>query len=179
MYFVIQVETGKENKVIQEMNERISDAFPYEAFTPKRELSKKIKDKIVKVLRPYFPGYIFVETEDGKELYRQLLYVPSFTKLLGKSSIADEFIPLNPEEERTLDILCNKHMERVTRLSQVAVKEGMKIQILDGPLIGYEGIIKKVNLHKRTVVIPISIGGRPGEIELGIDIVSESLNQDN
>ena len=66
-------------------------------------------------------------------------------------------------------------MDRVTRLSTVKIKEGMKIQILDGPLKGNESIIKKVNLHKKTVTINLPIAGRENLIDVGIDIVSEMI----
>ena len=138
-----------------------------------RITSPTIHKEWKEVEKAYFPGYIFVETDDPKELFKQLSYVPSFTKLLGRAGYTDFFLPLSKEEERVLDILCSKHSDRVTKLSSVMIKEGMKIQVLDGPLIGLETTIKKVNLHKRTVTIPVNIAGRPGEVELGIDIVSE------
>lgn len=176
MYFVIQVQTGKENKTIKEMEERISDYFRYEVFTPKYTMLKKYKGEWKEIIKPYFPGYIFVETEDPKELFKQLSYVPSFTKLLGREGLTDNFLSLNEQETRTLDILCSKHQDRVTKLSSVVIKEGMKIQVLSGPLLGQESYIKKINLHKRTVTIPISIAGRSADIQVGIDIVGEMIN---
>ena len=49
----------------------------------------------------------------------------------------------------------------------------MRIKVLQGPLFGLEGLIKKVNLHKRLVTISFPLGGRPVEANVSIDIVSE------
>lgn len=178
MYYVIQTQTGKEQKTIEEINDRVNTSFAYEAFMPLFVQLKKIKGEWKEVVKPYFPGYIFVEVDKEayvKEIFKQLTYVPSFTKLLGRQGLSDIFEPLNDIEERTINILCSKHMDRVTKLSSVQVKEGMKIQVLDGPLLGQESIIRKVNLHKRTVTISISVGGRENLVDLGIDIVSEMI----
>ena len=72
MYYVIQVQTGKENKTISEMNERISETFTYEAFTPKYRFMRKFKESWREIEKAYFPGYVFVETDDPKELFKQL-----------------------------------------------------------------------------------------------------------
>ena len=72
MYYVIQVETGKENKTIKEMNERLSSAFSVEAFTPLYEANKKMHGEYIRVTKPYFPGYVFVETDNPQELFKCL-----------------------------------------------------------------------------------------------------------
>ena len=47
----------------------------------------------------------------------------------------------------------------------------MKVRVLRGQLFGLEGLIKKVNLHKRQIVITFPFGGKSIEATVGIDIV--------
>jgi transcriptional antiterminator NusG len=62
-------------------------------------------------------------------------------------------------------------------ISHIEVKEGEMIRVLDGPLLGLETQIKKVNLHKRTVTIEFMLCGRLVEANVGIDFVTNIINK--
>ena len=57
------------------------------------------------------------------------------------------------------------------------VKEGEMIRVLDGPLMGLETQIKKVNLHKRTVLVEFMMCGRLVTAPIGINIITNIINK--
>ena len=74
-------------------------------------------------------------------------------------------------------VLYNKDSDRVTEISNIEVKEGQMIRVLDGPLQGIETKIKRVNLHKRLVYIEFVICGRLVEVPISIKIITDVINK--
>lgn len=66
-----------------------------------------------------------------------------FQKLLGREEETENFVPLDKDETRMIDILYNASRNRTTKISNIEVKEGQTIRVLDGPLMGLETQIKK------------------------------------
>ena len=124
-----------------------------------------------------FPGYIFVETNDVQRLFKQLYFTPGFQKLLGREADTDNFVPLDKDESRMIDILYSANNNRITEISNIEVREGEMIRVLDGPLAGLETQIKKVDLHKRTVTVEYMLCGRLVTSKVGINIVTNIINK--
>ena len=177
MYYVIQVKTGKEQKAIDDINKNRPDEESFDVFAPYRKIIKKFKGVEKECIERCFPGYIFVETDNVKELFRQLYFTPGFQKLLGREEGTDNFVPLDQDESRMVDILYNKNNNRITEISNIEVKEGETIRVLDGPLMGLETKIKKVNLHKRNVTIEYMMCGRLVSSNVGINIITNIINK--
>lgn len=178
MYYVIQVKTGKEQKAIEDIMKNNHSSDPsFDVFAPYREGYRKYKGEQKLVLERCFPGYIFVETSDIKQLFIDLYWTPGFTKLLGREADTNNFVPLNEDESRMIDILYSKNNDRVTKISNIEVKEGQIIKVIDGPLAGLETKIKKVNLHKRVVAIEHVFCNRLVTSEVGINIITDIINK--
>lgn len=179
MYYVIQVKTGKEQQAIEDiMKYKSGDAF-FDVFAPYRKVIRKYKGVEKEVIERCFPGYVFVETDDAKKLFFDLYWVPGFTRLLGRESDTYNFVPLDKDESRMIDILYASENNRITEISNIEVREGEEIRVLDGPLslLGVQGKIKKVNLHKRTVTIEYTLFKRAVTSEVGINIITNIINK--
>ena len=172
MYYVINVKTGHEDKIIESIRNTAHGDY-FEVFSPARKSLRKYGDKYREVTERCFPGYLFVETSKPKELFFDLYWIDEYTKLLGREGITYNFVPLNEEESRMIDILYNKYNNRTTEISDITVEPGQKIKVLDGPLDGIEGTIKKVNLHKREVLIEFPFCNRKAEAKLAINIITK------
>lgn len=177
MYYVIQVKTGKEQKAIEDILKNRPDDPDFDVFAPFRRSQRKFHGEWKEVIERCFPGYIFVETNNVQELFRQLYFTPGFTRLLGREADTENFVPLDADESRMIDILYNKESDRITEISNIEVKEGEMIRVLDGPLAGLETQIKKVNLHKRTVTVEMSFCKRLVEVKVGINIITNIINK--
>ena len=175
MYYVIHVQTGKEDQVIDEIKRYKDHEASFEVFTPLMKQMRKYKNEWKEVTIKCFPGYIFVETEDIKQLFKDLVYIEGYTRLLGKERGSDGlYLPLSEEESRVIDILYNAESDRTTEISDIVVDEGDKIRVVAGPLMGCEGLIVKKKLHKRLVRIRISFAGRAVETDVGINFIAKT-----
>lgn len=173
MYYVIQVQTSKENKTIEEIKRHLSDDVLIDVFSPLFTQRKHIKGKWVDIEKPAFPGYIFLETNNVQEAFRQLYYVEGFARLLGRESNSENFLPLNKFESRMVEVLYGKETNHTLGISKVQLEQGNKVKVLGGQLFGLEGLIKKVNLHKRQITITFPFNGKAIEAIVGIDIVEK------
>lgn len=177
MYYVVQVKTGKEQQAIEDILKNKPDDPNFDVFAPYRKTLRKFKGQMKEVTERCFPGYVFVETDDVQGLFIQLYWTPGYTRLLGREADTYNFVPLDKDESRMIDILYARNNDRITEISNIEVKEGEKIRVLDGPLMGLETQIKKVNLHKRTVTIEYMMCGRLVTSNVGINIVTNIINK--
>ena len=177
MYYVIQVKTGKEQQAIEDILKNKPDDASFDVFAPYRKSLRKYKGVMREVVERCFPGYIFVETNDVQRLFKQLYFTPGFQKILGREGDTDNFVPLDKDESRMIDILYSASSNRITEISNIEVREGEMIRVLDGPLAGLETQIKKVDLHKRTVTVEYMMCGRLVTSNVGINIVTNIINK--
>ena len=177
MYYVIQVKTGKEQKAIQDILKNKPDDPTFDVFAPHRKALRKFKGEMKEVIERCFPGYVFVNTNDAEALFKQLYFTPGFTKLLGREADTNNFVPLDKDESRMIDILYSENNDHITEISNIEVKEGQTIKVISGPLLGLETQIKKVNLHKRTVTVEFMMCGRLVESPIGINIITDIINK--
>ena len=177
MYYVIQVKTGKEQQAIEDILKNKPDEATFDVFAPYRKSLRKFKGVMREVVERCFPGYVFVETNDAQRLFRQLYFTPGFQRLLGREEGTENFVPLDKDESRMVDILYSRNNNRITEISNIEVKEGEMIRVLDGPLMGLKTQIKKVNLHKRTVTIEYMLCGRLVTSNIAINIVTNIINK--
>lgn len=173
MYYVVQVQTGKENKIINEIKRHMSDDILSDVFSPLYAQRKHIKGQWVDINKPAFPGYIFLETNNIQEVFHQLYYVEGFAKLLGRESNSENFLPLNDSESKMVEVLYGKNSNHTLGISEINFEENNKIRVLSGQLFGLEGLIKKINLHKREVIITFPFAGKSIEAKVGIDVIQK------
>ena len=173
MYYVIQVQTGQEKKIIEDMKRHMKDVSYFDVFSPSRKTLRKYQGEFKEVNERCFPGYVFVETDDVKKLFFDLYWVPGYTRILGREGLTYHFVPLNEEESRMIDILYNASSNRVTPISNIEVKEGDEIMIVDGPLLGVRSKIVKVNLHKRYALVELNLFSQRILTKVGINIITK------
>ena len=177
MYYVVQVKTGKEQQAIDDIMKNKPDDPSFEVFSPHRKTIRRYKGVDKEVIERCFPGYVFVSTDDVQGLFIQLYWTPGYTRLLGREADTYNFVPLDKDEARMIDILYSKNSNRITEISNIEVKEGEMIRVLDGPLMGLETKILKVNLHKRKVTVAHTFCGRYVTSDISINIVTNIINK--
>ena len=173
MYYVIQVKTGQEQKTIDDIKRHMKDVSYFDVFSPSRKALRKYKGEFKEVTERCFPGYIFVETENVEKLFFDLYWVPGFTRILGREGLTYHFASINEEESRMIDILYNASSNRVTPISDIEVKEGDEIMIIEGPLMGVKSRIVKVNLHKRYALVELNLFSQRILTKVGINIITK------
>ena len=175
VYYVIQVAPGKEEETERFIGERVSQEWYFSCFHPVRHVRKKFrgmwKDRQEKLL----PGYVFIESENARELYMDLKNIPMMTKLWGWEG---EFITALTEQEADwLEKIASVDRDgKITgevNLSLVEVGENDEVKILSGPLKDMVGMVRKINMHKRIAEVEVVFMGRKIVLHLGIEIVEK------
>jgi transcriptional antiterminator NusG len=167
MWYVIWVETGKEHKIRTILETQIPSDTYERIVIPEKLIRKKIKGEWQDVQSRLFPGYLFVVAEDIMPFACALKDVPEFTKMLKED---EEIAPIYPDEEAVLKRLVDKNE---TVGMSTGIIENDKVQILEGPLVGMEGIVKKINRHKRTAVLQMELFDRSMQVEVGLEITEK------
>ena len=78
---------------------------------------------------------------------------------------------LYPHERQFIERFVNK--DKIIDAS-IGFIEGDLIRIIEGPLIGNESLIKKINRHKRTALVEITLFGEIQSIELSCEIIAKT-----
>lgn len=170
-WYVFFVRTGREQKVEQFLRERL-DIDMFMPFVPLQECLFKINGTVKKELKPLFPSYVFIESEISSQEFikrtRTLIYASRDIICILRYS--DTEIVMRESEKQVLLSLCNDdHCIE----SSSGIKEGNRIHITDGPLKGWESIVKKVNRHKRQAWIEIEFMGSIRLVSVSLEIVDK------
>lgn len=167
MWYVIQTSTGKEEKIKQECEQRISKDVLSRCVLPMYEEKTRYKGQWHIQKKKLFPGYLFLISDDLDELHEQLKKVDAMTKLLGTG---DDVIPLTQNE---IDFLIRfAGDEELVKMSE-GIIVGDKVTILSGPLKGMESTIQKIDRHKRKAWLNLEMFGRMQLVEVGVEIVKK------
>ena len=140
-WYAIFVETGREEEV-QKFIELLFPGEEIRTLVPKRKLIERKQGKTYETIKNLIPGYVLTQTKMSVELYYGLKALPAVYRVLKDDS---EPIPIEKEE---MDMILNLTRDgEVIELSDI-YKEGNHIRVLNGPLMGMEGIIEKFD-HRR------------------------------
>ena len=170
------IKTGYEEKVINEINGtwKMNEMKP---FIPLYDMPFKRYGIITIEKRRFFPGYIIIESEmpgvkfviETRDLIERSRNM--FRILKYGDDYQDSSYEMNEEERSILLKLFNAN--HCVEISKGYYDEGNNIVITEGPFMGHEGCIKKVNRHKMEAVINIDIMGSTRELKVGFELIQK------
>jgi transcriptional antiterminator NusG len=178
-WYVLYVRTSTEHRVVTDLKnyyiQNFSSQYELEPFCPESEYyfrnsqSRLLGKKYLK--RPLFPNYVFIETN-----MPALTFLNEFSKFIYNSADIirvlrygdSSEIALSLEERQRFEYLfkgkrCLEHSEGYI--------EGDTVKIVAGPLIGMEGMIKKINKHNKSAIIQTSMFNQKQTIKVAFEIV--------
>ena len=79
---------------------------------------------------------------------------------------------LTNNENSTLEYPFDR-MESATPVSSIGVIEGDTVHIFEGSLQGMEGLIRKIDRHKRMAYLEVEMFGRMVEMRAGLEIIEK------
>ncbi|WP_041720246.1 antiterminator LoaP [Alkaliphilus metalliredigens] len=164
-WYVVHVKSNEEMKAKKLVEKEIEDI---KVIVPQRIIPEKRQGETRHVKKILFTGYLFLNVELDVDTYYKLKRIPSIHRFLGLEK--PEAIPL--EEMQRVLRLCNQG--ELIGLSKVIVKEGNKVQVVSGPLLGMEGHIIKVDKRKGRAKVCLSVLGDAKTVDLGIEIIKVS-----
>ena len=167
-WYVVQVRTGKEEEIAKKLQFHIDHDILLECFIPHCVRKKKFRGQWQLVEEVLFRGYIFVITDKIDDLYTQLKKVPDLTILLGNDG--EEIFPVYPQEALFLSRFSTEN--HIVDFSKGYIN-GDAISIIEGPLMGLEGHITKIDRHKRVAYVDVNLLGRVSTVQVGLEIISK------
>lgn len=174
MWYVVQVVGGRENTVLHKIEEITNPKTYKKAFVPKYETKKRYSGVWKTKEEVLFPGYVFVDTRTPDLFRAELNKISAMTKLLsGETGSGDKRFVSLTNEEKTLICAFTEDDRFVMKMSE-GVIEGDEIRILNGPLMGHTGLVKKIDRHKRLAYLELSMFGRNLSIKVGLEIIHKS-----
>lgn len=121
------------------------------------------KKKERKIERKIYPGYVLVKMICNDDSWYVIKNTRGVTGFVGPGS---EPTPLTDEEVAALNVESKKTIE-------INFKPGDQVEVIKGPMDGYIGTVKSLDLDERTVDILISMFGRETPATLDISQVKK------
>lgn len=172
MWYVVQVQTGMEERICAQCSRKIPGAVLEQCFIPRYEVKKHIQGVWKTQKQTLFPGYVFVVTSDIVALYAELKTIIGMTKLIGTGM---EIVPISENEKEFL--LGFGGEEQVVQMSE-GIIIGSQVVIHSGPLKGKEGYIRKIDRHKRKAWLELPLLGGMQKVQVGLEIVSKKADKE-
>lgn len=168
MFYAMQIMTGQEEKTEKLCRTIIEQPLLSDIFYPQAETMRKCRGIWIKISEPLFPGYLFADTNHVEKLFSKLKLVPRLTRLLGVGMTP---IPLSDGEAGLLGQILNGNH---TAEFSIGFIEGDRLVIESGAMKGMEGMVKKIDRHKRIAFLEIDMFGRKVDMKLGLEVVRKA-----
>ncbi len=163
-WYVVHTYSGYENKVATNIEKAVENRGMRELIQEVKvptEMVTEIKDnKKREVERKIFPGYVLVKMVMTDESWYVVRNTRGCTGFVGPSS---KPIPLTEKEVASLGV--------EKRSVEVNYSTGDTIRIVDGPMEGFAGVVKELDVDKNRVKVVVSMFGRDTPVELELDQV--------
>ena len=167
VWYVIQVMHGREDAMARLIGRVVPAEVMGECFSPTFETETKVKGEWVRVKRQMLPGYLIAVTDEPRRLADAIAPLPEFCRVLMQGG---RFIPLGRDEVELIDGFTRTGARCVPM--SVAVKEGDRVVVTEGPLKGREALIAEVNRHKSLAYLELDICGRRVRTRVGLGVLS-------
>jgi len=167
-YYAIQVKTRGEEKFIRLFN-ALHPKLSFSLHFPRRNINIRRKG----ILRPstaaVFPGYIFIESEREDIISHQW----DFRRTDGFYRFLKSNQNITPLADRDLELVLHfiKKAGPVAGISRVYFNDNDRIMVIDGPLMGLEGRIIKVDKRKKRAKIKLNLYDDSFSIDLAYEVI--------
>ncbi len=158
-WYVIHTYSGYEAMVKDTLEKMVENSNLQEQILEiKIPMEQTIEEKNGKkkvVLRKILPCYVFIKLVYSNNLWFMITNTRGVTGFVGPQGKA---LPLSDDEV--------KRMRLETKIDVVDFKVGDKVQIVSGPLDGFEGIILDLNLANQKAKVKVEMFSTETEVEV-------------
>lgn len=159
-WYVVHTYSGYENKVkanIEKIveNRGMQDQI-HEVSVPVQDVVEVKNGQKKTVQRKTFPGYVLLKMFMNDDTWYVVRNTRGVTSFVGPGS---KPVPLTEAEVMAMGL-------EAAYTESVNFEVGEAVQVSNGPFADSVGIIKEINLHKKSVIVKLSIFGRETPVEL-------------
>ncbi|MCA9471724.1 MAG: transcription termination/antitermination protein NusG [Nitrospirales bacterium] len=171
-WYVIHTYAGYEGRVKTSIVERANQMgmgdVVGQVLVPTEEVVEFKDGKRRASKRKFFPGYVLLESE-GVLSDEAVVMIKETPKVTGFVGGGVRPIPLDPEEAEAL--LGQLESGMTAPKETVDFEKGDSIRIIDGPFLGFNGLVDEVDSDHSRVKVFVSIFGRSTPVELAFSQV--------
>jgi transcriptional antiterminator NusG len=168
-YYALQVKTRSEEKYIKLLKALHPD-IPYPIYFPQRRIDIRRRGQVAQSTAPVFPGYIFVELGEEDDI---LSYHWDFRRTDGFFRFLRSNQNITPLADRDLELVLHfiKKVGPIAGKSKVYFNEDSRIVVTEGPMMGLEGKIIKVDKRKGRAKIKLDLYDDSFSIDLAFEVI--------
>ena len=166
-WHVLQVAPGQERSMAERVSSLAGPDLLRECFPLSYQLLKKQKGTWRLVTEVMFPGYVFLSTGDIDAVRERLKLSTSFARLLGAG---DAIFSLTSEEAAFVSEFGGA--DHVVGMSQGVIEDGRTV-VRSGPLRGREGLVRKIDRHKRVAYLDVGLLDQ-ARVRVGLEITRKT-----
>lgn len=159
-WYVVHTYSGYENKVKEALEERVNSLVLHDEVTqiliPTENVAEYKGGKKKIVTRKRYPGYIYVQMEMNKTTWHVVKNIPKVTGFIGGTKP----VPIPDSEVQKLIESDNRLVE-----AKVIFAVGDRVDVVEGPFHGFNGVVTEVNSERRRIKVNVSIFGRETPVE--------------
>jgi len=144
----------------QSVSQQLS-AKGFSAFLPEMSVWSKRRGEQRLIRVPMFPGYLFVRDEMGKESYIEILKSRGVVRILE-----DGWTRLTPVPDSEIDAIRQVVDAEVPVFAHEHLAQGDRVEVIEGPLTGLEGLFVQDKLSKGRFVVSVDLLGRSVAVEV-------------
>ncbi len=167
-WYVIHTYAGFEGRVKTSIVERANQMGFVEKvgqlLVPTEDVIEIRDGKRRTARRKFFPGYVLVELESPvtEDMAQMIKETPKVTGFVGGGNVP---IPLSGEEVET--VLKQVDSGAAGPREDVRFAKGDNVRVVDGPFLGFNGLVDEVDTDHNRLKVLVSIFGRATPVELG------------
>jgi transcriptional antiterminator NusG len=168
-YYAVQVKTRAENKFIK-LFRAMHPEIIFPIYFPQRRLDIRRKGLVKPSMSAVFPGYIFIEADCDEEIIASQW---EFRRTEGFYRFLRSNQEITPLADRDLELVLHfiKNAGPVAGRSKVYFNENSRIVVVEGPLMGLEGRIIKVDKRKGRAKIMLDLYNDSFAIDLAFEVI--------
>ncbi len=156
-WYVLRTKTGHEDRVRNRLEDKTECLS---ILLPKIEVMVTRSGRKHKLLKPLFPGYLFVKMELHDDFWYEVKNTPGVINFI---SCGNDPIPVRESEMQYIMALVEDGEAPIIKTS---FDVGDIVQIVNGPFVGTSGTISAIDLKKKKLKVAIEIFGKQVAIDL-------------
>jgi transcriptional antiterminator NusG len=165
---VLSTYSGSEWKIKRSLEELFGDR--YDLYLPCRELFHAVNGDYRRVIRPLFPGYIFIY----KEIEDLLLHIRNYRIGNRLHPVRHNYAPAMVGKDEMEFLMQMTGPDGLVKISEGIINENCTVEIISGPLKNLTGRILFINKRKKKAKIRINMLNREVQLTLGLDVLNHS-----
>jgi transcription antitermination factor NusG len=151
-WFALQVWAGREV-----LSTRHLETRGYKVFLPRYPEYRRWSDRVKKVERPFFPGYVFSRV--GPEAAGTIISTPGVIRI-----VTDGRRPL-PVAREEIEAIRRVVEARLTAEPWQYFAAGQRVRLVAGPLHDVEGVVLRIN-NRHRLILSVSLLQRSVAVEV-------------